>query len=264
MKLSQVIIVLCRPSESRNIGSVCRSMLAMGIFRLRIVGKKSDYNQEQVTTLAVHAQDVWEQAIFFDTLGEAVADCVIVAGTTRRRGQKRKNILLLPEEFANHVANIPNSTHNAKGNLAVVFGNERTGLTDEELSACTMGLTIPTDDTFGSLNLSHAVQIITYEIFRSCARQKNPEHIISQGYTPISIQRADKTVAVLIKSLESIGFFKQAGKKDMEHFWKNILTKAILSEGETSYIERVFTKIAGLHQKTKLTSSPIIAQADDA
>lgn len=251
MKLSQVIIVLCKPDESRNIGSVCRSMLNMGVTRLRIVGAKSVYNEEQVKILAVHATDVWEQAVFFDTLDEAIADCVIVAGTTRRRGKKRKNALLLPEEFANHVSNIPNTTKETEGLFAVVFGNERTGLTDKELSNCTMGVTIPTSKSFGSLNLSHAVQIITYEIFRACARQKNPECLISPGYIPISVQRVNQSVITITDSLQSIGFFKQAGKKDMELFWQSILTKAILSESEASYIEKLFSKIAGLASKNK-------------
>lgn len=251
MKLSQVVMILCKPDESRNIGSVCRAMLNMGITRLRIVGTKASYNETQVKTLAVHATEVWGQAVFFDTLDIAVADCVIVAGTTRRRGKKRKNALLLPEEFANHVSHIPNTTKKTEGIFAVVFGNERTGLTDEELAICTMGVTIPTSSRCGSLNLSHAVQIIAYELFRVCARQEDSETKISPGYIPISLQRTDKTVTTILESLQSIGFFKQAGKKDMENFWQGVLTKAVLSESEAVYIEKIFTKVAGLASKNK-------------
>ncbi len=246
MHLSQAIVVLCRPDESRNIGSVCRSMLTMDISQLRIVGKKSDYNENHVNTLALHAKTVWEKALFFDSLYEATKDCAIIAGTTRRRGQKRKNALLLPEEFSQFVANISDNETKEKGLLAIVFGNERTGLTDAELEVCTMGVTIPTSSEFGSLNLSHAVQIIAYELFRA-----NQKKSISPGYIPIPVYQLDKTIDTILNSLQSIGFFTQAGKKDMKLFWKNILSRSLLSKGESTYLEKIFTKLAGLHLKNK-------------
>lgn len=232
----QYCIILCRPDESRNIGSVCRSIANAGLKNLRIVGTKQDYNEEQIRTLSIHAYNIWENTVFYSSLTEAVADCVIAAGTTRRKGKKRKEKLLLPEEFARHAVTIPS------GNIAIIFGNERTGLTDEELSVCTAGITIPSDNSFPSLNLSHAVQIITYTLFRA-------EKPRSPGYIPITLHRLDKTTKTIIQNLGSMGFFTQAGKKDMEQFWTSILSRAALSEGEAAYIEKMFTKAAGLFQK---------------
>ena len=229
-------IILCRPAESRNIGSVCRAMKNMAIKELFIVGNKSDYNEEQVSVLSVHAQDIWNNAHFFSTLDEAVADCVWTAGTTRRRGKNRKEWLLLPEDFIQRCNQIP------QGPIGIVFGNERTGLTDEELAKCNSGLTIPANGRDGSLNLSHAVQIICYELFRSSAN-------LSQGYTPITNQRLDKTVNTVSDNLQKMGFFKIAGKEDMELFWKSILSRAALSESEAAYIEKTFSKAAGLFSK---------------
>ncbi len=249
MQLSQVIIVLCNPDESRNIGSVCRAMLTMDIQKLRIVGEKSSYDENQVHTLALHARDVWAKAEFFATLEEATQDCAIIAGTTRRRGKKRKNALLLPEEFADHVMNIPDTTQEGKeSTLALVFGNERTGLTDIELDVCTMATTIPTSETFGSLNLSHAVQLFSYELFRAC-RRKDVTRPISPGYTPVSVKALQKTIDTILNSLQTIGFFTQSGKKDMNLFWQSILTRALLSQNEATYLEKIFTKAAGLFVK---------------
>ncbi len=248
MQLSQVIIILCHPDESRNIGSVCRSMLTMDITRLRIVGKKEDYDENHVLTLALHAKDVWASAEFFETLENATKDCSIIAGTTRRRGKKRKTALLLPEEFAQQVAAIPDTNNETEGLLGLVFGNERTGLTDEELDICTMGVTIPTSNDFGSLNLSHAVQIFTYELFRSC---KKESHSISPGYIPISIETLNHVIETIIESLQTIGFFKQAGKKEMKLFWQSILSRSLLSKSEASYLQKIFTKAAGLYSKNK-------------
>ena len=69
------------------------------------------------------------------------------------------------------------------------------------------------------------------------------------GYTPITGKRLKKTTSEITDSLQKIGFFKITGKKDMELFWRDILSRAALSEGEAQYIEKVFTKAAGLSAK---------------
>jgi len=242
MNLSNVVIILCRPEESRNVGSVCRAMANSGLKTLRIVGKKSDFDEERVRILAIHAAAIWENAEFFPSITEAAKDCTICAGTTRRRGKKR-GILLLPEELAKTASPISED-----GKIAVVFGNERTGLEEEELDECTMGVTIPSDEGFASLNLSHAVQIISYHLFRKASDEKNK---ISAGYTPVNLQRLNKTVNGIADDLQKIGFFKITGRPDMEKFWTDILSRAALSESEAKYIEKIFHKAAGLAGKNK-------------
>ncbi|AEE17659.1 RNA methyltransferase [Treponema brennaborense] len=234
MDLSRICIVLAHPEESRNVGAVCRAMANSGMKKLRIVGKKQDYDDERVRILAIHAAGIWERAEFFETITQATADCPLSAGTTRRKGKKRKNMLLLPEEFARQAAAVPGA--------AVVFGNERTGLTDEELAECTVGVTIPSHESFASLNLSHAVQIICYTLFRA-ARTRSP------GYTPVPLDRLDAAVGTIADDLRKIGFFSVTGRADMERFWRSILARAALSEGECRYIEKIFDKAAGLASK---------------
>jgi tRNA/rRNA methyltransferase len=242
MNLSNVVIILSRPEESRNVGSVCRAMANNGLKTLRIVGKRENFDDERVRILAIHAAKIWEEAQFFDSITEAAKDCVICAGTTRRRGKKRGK-LLLPEEFAQS-----SSPVSENGKIAVVFGNERTGLEEEELDECTMGVTIPSSEEFGSLNLSHAVQIISYAIFRQHLSEKGK---MTSGYTPVSLERLDKTVLEIIENLQKIGFFKLAGKDDMKKFWLDILSRAAVSEGEAKYLEKTFTKMSGLASKNR-------------
>ena len=238
MDLRKICIVLVRPEESRNIGSACRALANNDIADLRIVGKKNDYDDAAVRTLALHAADIWDGARFFHSIADATADCTLSAGTTRRRGKNRKGKLLLPEEFAVKAADISD----AQGTVAAVFGNERTGLTDEELAECTLGVTIPSSERFASLNLSHAVQIICYALFRE-------KHCGIAGYTPLPLSRIDTTVSLIADNLQKIGFFSVTGRRDMEHFWRAILSRAALSEGEAKYLEKTFDKIAGLASK---------------
>lgn len=288
MNLKNVVIVLDHPDESRNIGAVCRAMANNDIKTLRIVGSKENYDIEHIHVLAIHAGYIFDNAEFFENLTDAVKDCCICAGTTRRRGKKRGK-LLLPEEFAREAAKITDAGTDTEsgagtgaanfytgaagtgtgggvgsgaaiatsagigtdaatgigtggGKIALVFGNERTGLTDEQLDECTMGVTIPSSDDFGSLNLSHAVQIMCYQLFR-----QNRGEI--RGYNPINLERLGSTVKTISTSLEQIGFFKLAGRNDMEMFWRDVLSRANLSEGEAQYIEKTFTKMAGLAKK---------------
>ncbi|MGN0729412.1 RNA methyltransferase [Treponema sp.] len=241
MNLDNIVIVLARPEEPRNIGAVCRAMANSGIHQLRIVGKKEDIDIEKVHVLAIHASYIFDQAGFFSSITEACADCACICGTTRRRGKKRKGKLLLPEEFAETASRISGS-ESAGGKVAVVFGNERTGLDDKEILECEIGVAIPSSEEFGSLNLSHAVQIICYTLFRHSGKT-------STGYTPIQNQRLMQTVNTIADNLQKIGFFSVAGRSDMEIFWRDILARAALSEGEAKYIEKVFNKAAGLARK---------------
>jgi tRNA/rRNA methyltransferase len=167
-------------------------------------------------------------------------------GATRRRGKRRKGKLLLPEDFTAFIAQKP------KGITALVFGNERTGLTDEELAECTMGITIPASDSFPSLNLSHAVQILCYAAYRA-SRARSP------GHTPVTLSRVDKAVSVITDNLARIGFFSVTGRGDMERFWRDILARAALTESEAVYLEKIFTKAAGLASRSRETPIRVLS-----
>ena len=268
MNLNNIVIVLDHPDESRNIGAACRAMANNDISELRIVGNKADYDIEHIHVLAIHAGPIFDKAQFFTSITEATEDCAICAGTTRRRGKKRGK-LLLPEEFAEMADDITGApvfsirpdghsttadTHGGQstsgngsgGKVAVIFGNERTGLTDEQLDECNLGVTIPSSDNFGSLNLSHAVQIMSYHLFRRALLQKKGEY---RGYTPLTLERVDRTVQTITDNMQKIGFFKMPGREDMENFWRSLLSRASLSEGEAQYLEKTFSKMAGLASK---------------
>lgn len=236
-------VVLCRPEESRNIGSTCRAMKNMGFYKLRIVGNKEDYSEEQVKTLAVHAFDIWEQAVFFEPsikgLKQALADCAIAAGTTRRMGQKRKSWGMTPEQFAQIAKN------GQAGTVAIVFGNERTGLTDEELETCSLALNIPANDDFPSLNLSHAVQLVCYTLFRSYDFRK-------RGYEPIPLTQVHDLVSTISTHMDTMGLYTHPGRDDNNLFLEGIFARAALSEREASRIEKMFRKMAYIKTQSVL------------
>lgn len=250
MNLSKITIILDHPDEARNIGSACRAMANSDIKDLRIVGKKEDYDVENVHVLAIHAAYIFDNAHFYNDINEATADCALSAGTTRRRGKNRGR-LILPEEFAEEADKVTGASDGAEnegGRVAIVFGNERTGLTDDQLDMCTLGVTIPTSDDFGSLNLSHAVQILSYHMFRQNLKNTHKDY---RGYTPVTLERIDGAVKCVTDNLQKVGFFKMPGREDMEEYWRSLLARANLSEGEVQYLEKIFTKMSGLASKNQ-------------
>ena len=156
-RAAQVRIVLVGTQHPGNIGSAARAIKTMGLRRLVLVSPER-YPHNEADMMAAGADDVLAAAECFDTLAEAVADCQLVLGCTAR---SRRVALdeLLPRDGA---ARIVEATA-AGASVAVVFGRERTGLTNDELQLCHAAVHIPADQAYTSLNLAAAVQVLAYE-----------------------------------------------------------------------------------------------------
>lgn len=157
VNLDNVTIVLKGPKFPGNVGSAARCANNMGIGKLIVVGNR-DLDDEAVRQMATHeSKEIVDGIRHFDTLDEALAGFEWVVGTTARQGSGR-GPFLSPRQMAAEL--IPLSGENR---IALLFGPEDTGLTNEDLRFCQMVVTIPTV-AFKSLNLSHAVMILCYEL----------------------------------------------------------------------------------------------------
>lgn len=207
----------------------------MDCIELRIVGNKESYDQEEIRYFAVHAFDLWQNAQFFEAsiegLKASISDCAVVGGATRRMGQKRKSWGMSPEQFVDISKNSGNSR------FAVVFGNERTGLTDTELACCSLAINIPTSSNFPSLNLSHAVQIICYTLFRKYDQKQ-------RGYELLSINELDELISKISTHLDTIGIYTHPGREKNKEFLTDIFARSCLSASEAQRLETLFRKIA--------------------
>lgn len=230
--LRRIQIVLVDTQDAANIGAACRAMKTMGISRLAIVSDK-EYDDNRIKTLALHAFDIYEHHRRFTSLEEALSDSVLSAGATRRRGKFRKYASLLPEELADTINQVEGD-----GLVSIVFGRESSGLSDEELFCCDMAAHIPSSPEFPSLNLSQAVQVFTYTLYREL---RPPE-----GFSPIDRQRMDQVTETITESFDRIDFFKQNEREEVRHFFRDILSRASLTETEASRLEKMFRKMASL------------------
>ncbi|TFH90006.1 tRNA (cytosine(32)/uridine(32)-2'-O)-methyltransferase TrmJ [Vibrio ouci] len=155
--LNNVKVVLVGTSHSGNIGSAARAMKVMGLSNLVLVDPQCSVD-EQTLALAAGAADIAENATVVDTLSEAVADCALVVGSSARSRTLEWPMLEPRECGQKFVAEGQDSP------VALVFGRERTGLTNEELQTCHYHVCIPANPEYSSLNLAMAVQTLSYEI----------------------------------------------------------------------------------------------------
>ncbi|MDR1430269.1 MAG: RNA methyltransferase [Spirochaetaceae bacterium] len=254
MLLEDICIVLSRPGEAGNVGAVCRAMMNMGLRHLRIAGlrppepgknRAGALSGETVLARAVHAGEIWEKAEFFDTLAEALADRSLVIGTTRRKGKRRKSFPLTPAEAAACLAERP-------GKAALVFGNERTGLEKEELELCSLSSYIPSDRSFPSLNLSHALQIYAYELFLRLSPDRGGGGLSGEGrWEPLERDALESLVKSITTSLKELGFYTQQGREEQEIFFRDIFSRAGVTIREGQYLDRIFRKASRLGNKNQ-------------
>jgi TrmH family RNA methyltransferase len=155
--LDQLCIVMIQTSHPGNIGSAARAMKTMGISDLRLV-RPNKFNSPETRALASGADDILDNAQHFDTLSSALAGCQTVIGTSARSERTLRWPQLDARECGVFVAEqLPQQK------MALVFGRERTGLTNEELEHCQYLAHIPMAFDFFSLNIAAAVQLFCYE-----------------------------------------------------------------------------------------------------
>lgn len=232
--LQGIAIVLCRVEGSMNVGASCRAMKAMGITRL-VLADCPPHDEVLVKTHALQAFDVYEAAEYHTSLRDALAGFSLAAGFTRRTGHKRKENLPV-ESFAGSLSERVGTA------IALVFGNERDGLSDAELSLCDEAVGIASSSLFPSLNLSHAVQIACWEVRKSLCR-----NFFAEGRTPASRAATEHAVLQIMESLQTAGFYKIAGRPEAETFLRSMANRASLSETELERFASFFIKMGALY-----------------
>jgi TrmH family RNA methyltransferase len=173
MSTGSVRIVLARPTHPGNIGATARVMKNMGLSDLVVVAPLK-FPHAEATAMAADATDVLDQARVVDTLEQAVGDCDLVIGTSSRS----RRIGWPPLDTRDCAQRLVATAQEGR-TAALVFGQERTGLINEELDLCQYVVTIPSNLAYPSLNLAAAVQILAYEIFRAQSTQSTVATVTS-------------------------------------------------------------------------------------
>jgi tRNA/rRNA methyltransferase len=228
-----IAVVLNRPKYAGNIGSAARCAKNMGVERLMVVSDR-DYPQEEIRQMSTHlAADVVDSIVYCRDLGEALAGFHYVVGTTARLGLARGPVMS-PRDMAEQVIEL-----SRKNDVALLFGPEDTGLTNEDLRYCQSVVSIPTSERFRSLNLSHAVMILCYEI--SMAEIGVPER-----FTPkmASSRETEGMYGHIGALLQEIGFLNPENPEYWMMHIRRLFSRMRLSAREVRIIRGICRQLS--------------------
>ncbi|MFT4046706.1 MAG: RNA methyltransferase [Solimonas sp.] len=235
--LANIRVVLVNTQHPGNIGSAARAMLTMGLAELVLVNP-SRFPHPQARMTAAHAEGLVDRARVVATLAEAIADCGwVVASSARPRHLGDEP--LPPWDMASRAI----STARA-AKVAVVFGCERTGLTNEELQLCHAVTMIPANPGYSSLNLSQAVQVLAYELRRTALPQSPPASG-RQGpaYAPPSNDEIEHFYRHLERILLSTGFLDPANPRLLMRRLRQFFNRAGADRNELNILRGILTSI---------------------
>ena len=224
-RLSRVVVVLYEPQNSVNIGATIRAMKNMGVGALRLVRPK-EFDANRIETVAHDTGDIVHDTVQMDTLEEALADCVRVAGFTRRRRAARRALVDA------RAAALDLLDHAGAGRVAMLFGREDHGLPNEALDQAHLVVTIPTTE-HASLNLAQAVLIALYELHLTAADATRELGPPKHSAPPATKDQFERLFADSHTALAALDFFRT---RNAEHVMRTVRSIAYRADPDSREI----------------------------
>ncbi len=232
--LDHIYIVLVATTHPGNIGAAARAMKNMGLSQLRLVQPKH-FPCAEATERASGADDVLAKAQVFNSLADSIQDCHLVMGTSARQ-RRIAWPLLTPRTCAEKVLNTQET-------VALVFGREHAGLTNEELDHCHYMIQIPTNPAFSSLNVASAVQVFAYEIYAQSLSLQTfpPENNIPDEHNPVSQVQMAQFYEHLEQTLIEIEFFDPEKPRLLKRRLQRLFNRAQPEQTEINILRGILT-----------------------
>ncbi|AKH70263.1 RNA methyltransferase, TrmH family, group 1 [Spongiibacter sp. IMCC21906] len=254
MSLDSIRIVLVNTSHPGNIGAVARAMKNMGISDLALVEPRK-FPHDEATWRAASANDILEAAQIFATLEEAIADCGLVVGTSAR-GRTIPWPLLDPRHCAEQAY-----AETRRHKVALVFGREDRGLTNEELQQCNLHVNIPANEEYSSLNLGMAVQVLCYELrMAHLSGDLSADPLAEWDLPPATPEALARYFDHLEETLLEMGFLNPKAPKQLMTRLRRLYTRARPDEMEVNILRGILTstqyQIREQAAKTAATKEP--------
>jgi len=238
--LENIRIVLVNTSHPGNIGAAARAMKNMGLTKLVLVDPK-DHPSYEAYSRASGADDLLGDATVVSTLSEALKGCSWVMGTSARE-RTVEWPMMQPRECA---AKSVEQSESAE--VAIVFGRERTGLTNEELELCHALVCIPTNPEYSSLNVAAAVQVLCYELRIASLGELIEQSPIekSEADSPATADQVEGMYNHLSQMLEDIGFFGTNNPEIVMRRLKGLFSRTHITRREINILRGIFSASQG-------------------
>jgi TrmH family RNA methyltransferase len=233
---ANIRIVLVRPTHPGNVGATARAMKNMAMRSLYLV-EPERFPGPEATDRAAGADDVLESAVICASLDEALRDCHLVVGTSARP-RRIEWPTLDPAAGASRLVEGAR-----QGPVALLFGQERTGLLNSELDRCHFVVTIPADQAYSSLNLASAVQILAYEIYRVALAGRPAEALESREGRLASSEDMQRFYQHLEEVLQQIGFLDPDNPRFLMRRLMRLFNRAGMDDNEMNILRGILTAI---------------------
>jgi tRNA/rRNA methyltransferase len=221
------VVILVGPQLGENIGAAARAMLNAGLTQMRVVRPRDGWPNERAVAAAAGAEAVLENARLFDSTGEAVGDLTRVYATTARHREMIKPVVTARQAALDLRAAVQRGER-----VGLMFGPERAGLTNDDLTLADTLITVPLNPGFSSLNLAQAVLILSYEWFQA-GEGTQGRRLVTNATRPGSREELLNFFAHLEAALDEVGYFKTAEKRPaMVRTIRNLFARAELTEQE--------------------------------
>ena len=225
-------VVLHEPQDLVNIAGVVRAMANMGLSRLTVVDP-AEFDPWRITGIAHRTDHIVDRVRQVDTLDEAIADATYVVGTSARARTAQRNYRR-PRELAARI-----QRRALEGEVAIVFGREDRGLSNEALDRCHDVLVIPTDPGYSSLNLAQAVLLISYELFLAGGIEPEALPRGKRSLGPASAAELEEMYAALEQGLARIEFFKARKPESVMRVLRTIFGRTGLDAHEARLVRSI-------------------------
>lgn len=232
---ANIRVVLVGTTHPGNIGATARAMKVMGLERLVLVAPER-FPSGEATAMASRADDVLASAVVVDDFLDAISGCGLVLGTTARLRSLPQPVLD-PRAAASRV-----KSESEKHEVAVVFGREKSGLNNAEVRHCNWLVNIPTSETYQSLNLAQAVQIVAYELHLALTGGGRGE-IDPPDWRPEPPERLEFFFERLETALREIGFLNPAQPKRLMQRLRRLFLRARPDENELNILNGIVSDI---------------------
>ncbi len=236
---AQPVIILVEPQLGENIGMVARAMANFGLGQLRLVNPRDGWPNEKARAAASRADQVIEATSVYGTLAEAISDLSFVFATTARQRDGFKEVRG-PVDAARMLRARGVSGHRT----GILFGREKFGLSNEEVSLADEIVTFPVNPQFSSLNIAQAVLLMSYEWMKSGLERETDTAFSGPSILPAEKLHLHSFIDHLERALESRGYFRPAEKKPkMLDNLRSVLTRPGFSEAEIKVLRGVLSSL---------------------
>ncbi len=248
--LDNIRIVLVNTSHPGNIGAVARAMKNMCLSQLYLVEPRK-YPHDEATWRAASADDVLNSAVVCETLDEAIADCQLVIGTSAR-----ERTVPWPLLDPRHCMERGYAEAVAGHKIALVFGREDRGLTNEELQRCNLHVHIPANPEYSSLNIAMAVQVLAYEVrMQHLSGELNNNDMADWDVPVAGAQDLERYLVHLEETLRDINFLRPEAPKKLMTRLRRLYQRTRLDEMEVNILRGILTSTQYWVRKAKVDES---------